>query len=223
MSTCQNTPADTLGKRAYRELRSQILDGQLRPGQRLSLRGVATSLGMSMAPIGEALRELSRDGLVESEPGWGTRVRRMTTESCRGQHILRTAVECEAARHCADLALDGPLTGLMDLAVELDDRIDTKAEPEDIHGLDSEFHLRIAELSGVPTLVEALKANQLLRMLARGSVLARDTERPRLQHVHLVEAIQTGDPDTAERAMREHCVNSMGLQLSRSVVGLVDE
>src|SRR3990170_2843791 len=52
----------------------------IRPGPRLSLRGVAGSLGMSMAPVGEALRELSRDGLVESEPRWGTRVRRMTAE-----------------------------------------------------------------------------------------------------------------------------------------------
>jgi DNA-binding GntR family transcriptional regulator len=207
--------ADTLGRQAYRALRDRILDGQLQPGQRLSLRGMAQSLGMSMAPIGEALRELSRDGLVETEPGWGTRVRKMTATALRSQHVLRTALECEAARQCGQVASDAQLAELMELAAELDRRIDSHAEPEMIHGLDSKFHLRIAELSGAPSLVEVLKANQLVRMLARGSVLARDVERPTLQHVHLVEAIQSRDAPRAEQAMREHCTRSMELQLSR--------
>ena len=210
--------ADTLGRQAYRELRDRILTGQLQPGQRLSLRGVAGSLGMSMAPVGEALRELSRDGLVESEPGWGTRVRKVTLEAVRSQHILRTAVECEAARQCSRIASDAQHEELMSLANELDRRIDSGAQPDRIHGLDSGFHLRIAELSGAPSLVEALKTNQLVRMLARGSVLARDVERPKHQHVHLAEAIQSRNADRAEQAMREHCLRSMELQLSRMTI-----
>lgn len=218
MTKLQTPPTDTLAQRAYRELRDQILGGQLQPGQRLSLRGVANSLGMSIAPVGEALRELSRDGLVESEPRWGTRVRTVTPESLRGQHILRTAIECEAARQCAGSASDRQLAELAELATELDRRIDSSAEPDQIHGLDSQFHLRIAELSGVLSLVESLKANQLVRMLAAGSILARDVARPKLQHVHLVEAIETRNADRAEQAMREHCVQSMELQLSRMAI-----
>lgn len=219
MNTLEAPLTDTLGRRAYRQLRDQILNGQLKPGQRLSLRRVAGSLGMSMAPVGEALRELSRDGLVESEPGWGTRVRRITVESLRSQHILRTAVECEAARQCSLRASHSQLDDLMALAVELDRRIDSDDEPEQIHGRDSQFHLQIAELSGAPNLVQVLKANQLVRMLARGSILARDVKVPTLQHVHLVEAIESRDAEQAERAMREHCTRSMELQLSRIATG----
>jgi DNA-binding GntR family transcriptional regulator len=174
---------------------------------------------MSMAPVGEALRELSRDGLVESEPGWGTRVRKMTATSLRSQHVLRTALECESARQCAQAASDAQLAELMELAAELDRRIDSHAEPVKIHGLDSEFHLCIAEMSATASLVDVLKANQLVRMLARGSILARDVERPTLQHVHLVEAIQSRDAARAEQAMREHCTRSMELQLSRMALG----
>jgi DNA-binding GntR family transcriptional regulator len=218
MAQVEAFPADTLGRQAYRALRDRILEGQLQPGQRLSLRSVANSLGMSMAPVGEALRELSRDGLVESEPGWGTRVRKITAESLRSQHILRTAVESEAARQCARVASDAQLAQLMQLAAELDRRIDSHAEPMQIHGLDFEFHLRIAELSGAASLVEVLKANQLVRMLAQGSVLASDVERPTLQHVRLVEAIESRDAERAERAMRQHCLRSMELQLSRMAI-----
>ena len=219
MAQAETQLADTLGRQAYRALRDRILAGQLQPGQRLSLRGVANSLGMSMAPVGEALRELSRDGLVETESGWGTRVRKMTAESLRSQHILRTALECEAARQSSRLASDAQLAELLDLAAELDRRIDSQAAPQQIHGLDSAFHLRIAKLSGAPSLVEVLKANQLVRMLARGSVLARDVARPTLQHVYLVEEIQTRDALRAARAMREHCTRSMELQLSRMANG----
>lgn len=210
--------ADTLGRQAYLALRDRILSGQLQPGQRLSLRGVANSLGMSMAPVGEALRELSRDGLVETEPGWGTRVRKMTAAALRSQHILRTAVECEAARQCSQVASDAQLAELMDMATELDRRIDSHADPQQIHGLDSHFHLRIAELAGAPSLVEVLKADQLVRMLARGSVLAHDVERPALQHVRVAEAIRSRDAQRAEDAMREHCISSMELQLSRMAI-----
>lgn len=210
----QSNATDTLGALTYRRLREQIVNGQLKPGQRLSLRSVASDLGVSMAPVGEAFRELARDGLLESEPGWGTRVRQVTAESLRSQHILRTALECEAARQCCQLATDEQLTDLRRLAEELDQRIDTQEPPDQIHGLDSQFHLRVAELSGAPSLLEALKANQLVRMLDRGSVLAQSTDKPAQQHVQLVDAISSRNPDEADAAMREHCQRSMRLQLS---------
>jgi DNA-binding GntR family transcriptional regulator len=200
-------------------LREQIVSGKLRPGERVSLRGMAKSMGMSMAPVGEALRELTRDGLMELEPGWGARVRRVDIETLRSQHVLRTAIECEAARHCARLADDQQLERLLQLAQQLDRRIDGQADPDQIHELDSQLHLRIAELSRAHSLVEVLKANQLVRMLARGSVLAHNWPKPPLQHVHLVEALRTRDPEAAERAMREHCFRSMQLQLSQLAMG----
>jgi DNA-binding GntR family transcriptional regulator len=204
----------SLSQRAYHSLRHRIVEGELVPGQRLSLRKVASSLGMSMAPVGEALRELNRDGLIEMEPGWGARVRRLDAESLRNQHVLRTAIECEAIRHCTERATDAQLKALATLANELDGLIDQHAEPARVFELDSRFHLNIAELSGAAGLVNALQANQLVRMLARGSVIAHRLVRPPQQHIALVKAIRSRDPDEAEAAMREHCLRSMKLQLA---------
>jgi DNA-binding GntR family transcriptional regulator len=210
---------ETLGQQAYRQLREQIITGALRPGDRLGMRSLARSLKMSQAPVGEALRELARDGLLENDPGIGARVRRFDLDALRSQHILRTALECEAARHCARLASDEHLAELRSLAGELDRRIDTRSEPASFHALDSRFHLRIAELSRVTSLVEALKANQLVRMLALGSVLSHDAPTPPLQHVEVAAALASRDPDSAERAMREHCRRSLELQLGRMAFG----
>src|SRR5579862_5522885 len=178
MATSSTGSTEKLSQRAYRSLRQRIVDGELQPGQRLSLRKVASSLGMSMAPVGEALRELNRDGLIEMEPGWGARVRRLTAETLRNQHVLRTALECEAVRHCAERADEAQVDELSKLARELDRRIDTHAGPNRVYELDSQFHLRVAQLAGIASLVEALKANQLVRMLARGSLIAHALRRP---------------------------------------------
>jgi DNA-binding GntR family transcriptional regulator len=205
---------ETLSQRAYRELRQQVIDGRLRPGQRLPLRSVAGSLGMSMAPVGEAFRELARDGLLEVERGWGARVRRVDLETLRNQHILRLALECEAIRQCTARATDEQLDELAAIAEQLDVLVERHAEPEKVFELDSQLHLRIAELSGAASLVEALRTNQILRLLARGCIIAHRIPRPHRQHSILVDAIHSRDVDRAERAMREHCMRSMELQLS---------
>jgi len=172
-----------------------------------------------MAPVGEALRELARDGLIETEPGWGARVRRLDLVALRNQHILRIALECEIIRQCAERATEGQLDELEKIASELDSRVDRQADPAEVFEFDSKFHLRIAQLSGVASLVEALQANQLIRLLARGSVIAHDKKRPYREHSRLVEAMRTRDAECVERAMREHCVRSMQLQLDHFVGG----
>jgi DNA-binding GntR family transcriptional regulator len=205
---------ETLAQRAYRELRQQVINGRLQPGQRLPLRSVAGSLGMSMAPVGEAFRELARDGLLEMERGWGARVRRVDLETLRNQHILRLALECEAIRQCTARATDEQLDELAPIAQKLDLLVERHAKPEAVFELDSQLHLRIAQLSGASSLVESLRANQILRLLARGSVIAYQKQRPYRQHSILVDAIRSRDVDRAEHAMREHCVRSMELQLA---------
>jgi DNA-binding GntR family transcriptional regulator len=205
---------ETLARKAHRQLRQRIIDGRLTPGQRLPLRPLASELGMSMAPIGEALRELAREGLLETEPGWGARVRRLDSGELRNQHILRTAVECEAIRQCTGRISRTQLEELTALAGDLDHLIDSHGGWKQASERDSKFHLRIAQLSGVRALVETLRANQLVRILARGSALAHQMERPPRQHLRLVEAIRSGDPEAAEHCMRAHCCQSMELQLA---------
>ena len=213
---------ETLAQQARRRLRQRIVEGRLRPGQRLPLRPLATELGMSMAPVGEALRELTREGLLEAEPGWGARVRRLDSDSLRNQHILRTALECEAVRHSAARATEADLRALSETATELDGLIASHGDWKQVSELDSRFHLGVARLSGFDALVDALRANQLVRMLARGGAISRNLERPPRQHLLIVEAIASRDPDAAERVVRDHCRRSMELQLAHLASNVLD-
>jgi DNA-binding GntR family transcriptional regulator len=208
--------ADTnsLSTQAYASIRDRILQGKLRQGQRLSLRPIARKLGMSLAPISEALRRLKHDGIIELEEGWGARVARMGPQQVREQHVLRCALECEAVRHCCERVTPAHLTELRSMAAELDARARRNEPPHRVFGLDFRFHLRIAQLSGVQSLVEAMQARQLVQqLLAIGSVVAHDHRVPARQHERIVDAIATKDADNAERVMREHCTRSMQVQL----------
>ena len=204
-------------RQAFVELREQILDGRLPPGTRLTLRPVAKSLGMSVGAVSEAVRELVHEQLVDFEPNYGARVKRLDLETVRSQHILRIAIECEAIRRCTDCITIRKLDELEAMAEAVDRLVDVEERLSEARRADLAFHLRIAELSGVPTLSAVLQSCHLVRLLAIESAPAREAIGvPNRTHAELVQAIRSGDADLAERAMREHCERSLLLQLQRT-------
>src|SRR5436309_6853185 len=66
-------------------------------GQSVSRRKLAAELGMSFLPVSEALLRLEFEGLLESRPRAGTRVRIPSREDVRGHYIVREALEVQSA------------------------------------------------------------------------------------------------------------------------------
>src|SRR5580704_14483538 len=92
----------SLTEHAYHSIRNRILRGELPLGAGLSRRVLAEELQISIVPVGDALQRLEGDGLVESRPRVGTRVRIPTAKAIRGHYILREALETQAARIFAE-------------------------------------------------------------------------------------------------------------------------
>ncbi|HSP74486.1 MAG TPA: GntR family transcriptional regulator, partial [Gaiellaceae bacterium] len=82
-------------------IRQAIMDGRLRPGQRLTETGLAKDLGISRTPVREALRVLQTEGLVESTPYQGSTVRTYDVEDLDDMYQLRALLEGHAARRAA--------------------------------------------------------------------------------------------------------------------------
>src|SRR3984957_2011939 len=93
---------ESLSSRAYQQIRDEILSGELSIGDVLSRRGLAKRLNMSFLPITEALKCLETEGLVESRPRIGTRVRIPTEEDIVDSYVIREALETQAARLCCE-------------------------------------------------------------------------------------------------------------------------
>ncbi len=218
----QSRTTATLGTSAYESLRERILTGALKPGQRLTLRALSQEVGTSLAPIGEALQRLAGDGLVSIEPRWGARVERLDETALREQHILRAAIESEAARQCAANTGAERLDELARAAAELDACIDGAGPASRMRALDGAFHLQLARASGVDALAEALARIEARCTLAIGIATPRapaSAPPPPRQHLKLVEAVRSRDGERAAREMRAHCLGSMRHQLQVYAAG----
>jgi DNA-binding GntR family transcriptional regulator len=203
----------TLKAQVYQTLRREILSGAMPPGSRLVRRALSQRLGVSPIPVIEALHQLEKDGLVESQPMYGHRVREMSVETARNDHVVREAIECQAARLCALKASPEQIETLKEQAIELDKLL--KADPEGSTPAEKhlEFHLGVARASGYSGLAEALQNLWFRRLMVLNTVNAAALGLPRNWHAQLVKALATRDPDAAEHAMREHVQFNVAQQM----------
>src|ERR1700728_1778121 len=109
-----------LAGEAYVTVRERILRGELAIGQVISRRKVAVELGMSFLPVSEALLRLEHEGLLESRPRAGTRVRVPTRADVQGHYVVREALESQAAMLSAVRATPDERSELMKLAARVD-------------------------------------------------------------------------------------------------------
>src|SRR6267143_4924702 len=116
----ERSEASDLAGEAYVIIRERILRGDLTIGQVISRRKIAAELGMSFLPVSEALLRLEFEGLLESRPRAGTRVRIPSREDVRGHYVVREALEVQAAMLFAVGATAEDRVELQKLAARVD-------------------------------------------------------------------------------------------------------
>jgi DNA-binding GntR family transcriptional regulator len=104
--------APTAQDRAAEALREGILDGSLRPGQRVNQEEWAARSGVSMIPVREALRALAGEGLVEYRPRRGYAVTELDLADLEEVYRLRQALETDALRRGVPRATDDDVAAL---------------------------------------------------------------------------------------------------------------
>jgi DNA-binding GntR family transcriptional regulator len=92
-----------MAEAALERLREAIILGELTPGTPLRLEDLARSLGMSISPIREAVRQLEALGLAEHVPHHGAKVMGLDVEQLRELFSIRLALETLAVRRAAEL------------------------------------------------------------------------------------------------------------------------
>jgi DNA-binding GntR family transcriptional regulator len=202
---------DTLAQRAYRLVRERILKGVYPPGAALSRRRLAHEFGMSLLPVAEALQRLVNEGLLESRPRVGTRVRQPSREEIRDRYTLREALESQSARLFAERATPAQKAEILRMARRLDkyytawERLQKDAEFRlAVRRYHVRFHLRIAEISGSPLLKQAIEREQDLLFSWLSDTAAQVHPLPPRYHSQLAEELCSGDPLRADAAIRAH-------------------
>src|SRR5436190_23909174 len=116
----ESAASSSLAGEAYQFVKHRILCGDLSMGQVISRRKIAAELGMSFLPVSEALLRLEFEGLLESRPRAGTRVRIPSREDVRGHYIVREALEAQAAMLFASVATPEDRLEAQRMAASLD-------------------------------------------------------------------------------------------------------
>ena len=202
---------ESLAIRAYEQIRDEILQGNLAVGDILSRRRLADKLNMSFVPITEALQRLESEGLVESRPRIGTRVRIPTKHDIVDSYVIREALETQAARLCCEQMTTVERKQLLRAAKHLDKLFAASAvESEDsrflfsVHTYHMEFHMRIAEFGRCPGLLRAIEKEQVLIFNWLYDTAAQQKPLPTNFHHNLANALCSGDLRKADDAMRNH-------------------
>lgn len=203
-----------LADKAYHELLRLITTGEIEPNARLTEFDLCDRLGMSRTPIRQALHQLVAEGLLRSTPHCGVTVRELTSREVIDLYLVREAIECQAARLAAGRATGDQLDELRVICRSMaeQDRGDGAKHLYMNRELDSQFHHRLVELSGVESLIDMYRHQHVLQlhMFARhvsrlpqhvelfGRYLANSCD----EHMEMVDAIASGDPQKAEDAVR---------------------
>jgi DNA-binding GntR family transcriptional regulator len=197
---------------AYEELLARILDLRLPPGTVVHEQALAADLRLGRMPVREALARLALDRFVTVQPRRGTIVTAPSLDDVAGIFDAREAIECGIAHIAARRATAGDLAALRGLVRDAD-RAREDGDPEGFLRGDHAVHTFLAHLLRNRLLQDA--ADRLLLHNLRFWRSYWATRPPRLDammsHDDLLAALEDGDPEAAEAAMRQHVVASREL------------
>ncbi len=201
----------SLAERAYVEIRNQILKGELPVGMALARRKLAAALDISVPPVSEALQRLEREGLVESKPRVGTRVRIPTQQDIEDRSLVREALETQAARLFSERATAKEKKDLQQMGRRVDQLYAASEGCADdreflfsVNSYHMKLHLHIAECARCPALRDAIEKEQVLIF---NWLYDTAVERRSLGsdfHARLTDTLAKSKPAQAGEAMREH-------------------
>jgi len=192
-------------ERAFSQLQSAIISGEIRPGERIVEDALAAKFNVSRTPLREAIHKLEQDGLLERGANRGMIVAKLSLAEARELYDVRACLEGLAAWHAAKNLSD-------EARLELQERFESS------YALDSEtgklkivdrcawVHEYILENCNHSICVEHLK--KLYLHLARYQYLTRWMRGTRQvthrEHSIVIQSLILGDSFGAEAAMRNH-------------------
>lgn len=221
----QPIDADRLAQAVIRQIETLILEGVLRPGERLPAeRDLAARMGVSRPSLREALAAMQKDGLLVTRAGSGVYVaevlgsafskplvRLMARHRRAAEDYLQLRKDMEglAAERAADVATEADLA-VLDRILAAMRAAHAEADPETEAALDADFHMAIVEASHNVIALHMMRAMQdLLRqgmLFNRPRIFARPELRGLIleQHAAINAAMQARDGRGARAALEAH-------------------
>jgi len=217
--------SETLTEKAYRAIKTAVLHSELLPGQTLSIEELAERLGTSQTPVREALAKLVTEGLVEQGSNKRLYVTRIGEKDVRETYEVRRLLEPYVASQVASSLAANPHLAALLTTLEADNEAIRKiASQRDKLTLlqhkkymDIDLQLNNTMLKGVNNSLLAevfdFVSNRSLRIRSYAEVSMEESEivlvrEVTKEHTKIIRALLSGDPDQAEKTVKDHLDNA---------------
>lgn len=207
--------SETLEDRVYAELRDKILTGKLVSGQKLVQEDLAAELGVSRTPLRSAIAQLNRENFVRMSSRSEAYVAEFGPERIADLFELRAVLEGLICRLLAPVIERKQTIYLRSLMASVADNLDDPEDPA-YREADIEFHTHLTDLAaehGFNHLLDPV--HSVMRMSLSQGILRAPAETY-AEHLEIIDALEAGDADAAERAMIAHIRKTIVLLRSRS-------
>jgi len=186
-------------------VRRAILQGEMSPGQRLIEAELMEMFNVTRGSARSAIDDLSADGLVERIPNRGARVRRVSLEEAVAILECRAVLEGLIAARAAERVTEEQSERLDQIGVQMRNAVET-AELRTYAQLNSKLHELVAEI-GAQQVASTLILKLRSQIVRHQFQLSQRPGRPQIslgQHLAIIEAVNSHDPEKAEQAARQH-------------------
>jgi DNA-binding GntR family transcriptional regulator len=198
-----------LTQQTYNFLKHQILQRDIKSGEKISIETVAAGLGVSRTPVVNALKLLERDGLVEIFPRRGTFVTELTTRDVNELFDIRLLIELYAAEQ---LFISGKIPQILaEFETYLEKMRGSVTEEEYIDydafiTADRDMHTRLVETIDNRRLINIYHGLNIHMGVARAHYLntVESALQAQKEHQAMLEAIRNHDLDGLKQALCNH-------------------
>ncbi|HAH45573.1 GntR family transcriptional regulator [Gimesia sp.] len=208
---------ETLQAKAYRAIRERLLTGVDPQGTRISDFVLSKTLGISRAPIREAMNRLISERLLVQKAGLGVFVPRPTREEIENLYQVREWLEIGALETVVS-QLDLQSLQLMEescatirsMAKDLEEAdacLERGTSFPRLSEADSQFHLTIMRATGNKLLLDLMQSNRVLEQVWDISVRtysAKVVHRICDEHEEILAAIKNRDPEQSRQSLSNH-------------------
>lgn len=201
-----------LSYEVYKRLKTMILTNELLPGEQLKQEHIAARLGVSRMPLHKAFQMLENEMLVENLPRRGFYVTKVDNKQLIDAFECREALEGVAVRRATIAITKSELAFLKSLFKPFvgKNKIDHKKYIE----ADQDFHNCILKISGNEIIKRFELVGNIIFRTYRGGLI-RPPEETILEHLGVIEAMEKGDGELAEKLIREHSRKSENCLLEK--------
>lgn len=192
-----------LREQIYLTLRSNILEGRLKVGERIIQEELANRINVSRMPVREALKRLTEDGLVITIPNKGTWVREFKREQLIEIYMIRRHIEKMAVEISVANFLPDDISKLIAINRNFERALIKGSLPEMIK-YNEEFHFALYELSHFPYLVNLIR--DLWDKFPRYTfnIIPGQGDRSVKEHWDIIDSVSRGNVELSGSLMWNH-------------------